>query len=76
MYQNAAIELNEQNLQQVIEQSMQTPVAINFWAPSMPDTLEVTATLEKLAREFQGQFILATLNCETQQMVASQLSLK
>lgn len=76
MYQNTALEINEQNLQQVIEQSMQTPVVISFWAPSMPETLEVNATLEKLAREYQGQFILASLNCETQQMVASQFGVR
>ena len=63
MYQNTALEINEQNLQQVIEQSM-------------PETLEVNAMLEKLAREYQGQFILASLNCETQQMVASQFGVR
>ncbi|CEO38398.1 co-chaperone YbbN [Photobacterium kishitanii] len=76
MYQNVALELNEQNLQQIIDQSMQAPVAISFWAPSMPETLEVNATLEKIAREYQGQFTLATVNCETQQMVASQFGVR
>ncbi|MCD9547841.1 tetratricopeptide repeat protein [Photobacterium carnosum] len=76
MYQNVALELNEQNLQQIIDQSMQTPVAISFWAPSMPETLEVNATLEKIAREYQGQFTLATVNCETQQAVASQFGVR
>ncbi|MCD9538714.1 co-chaperone YbbN [Photobacterium carnosum] len=76
MYQNVALELNEQNLQQIIDQSMQTPVAISFWAPSMPETLEVNATIEKIAREYQGQFTLATVNCETQQAVASQFGVR
>ena len=76
MYQNVAIELNEQNLQQIIDQSIQAPVAISFWAPSMPETLEVNATLEKIAREYQGQFTFATVNCETQQMVASQFGVR
>ncbi|MBY3790369.1 co-chaperone YbbN [Photobacterium carnosum] len=76
MYQNVALELNEQNLQQIIDQSVQTPVAISFWAPSMPETLEVNATLEKIAREYQGQFTLATVNCETQQAVASQFGVR
>ncbi|MCD9546690.1 tetratricopeptide repeat protein [Photobacterium carnosum] len=76
MYQNVALELNEQNLQQIIDQSMQTPVAISFWAPSMPETLEVNATLGKIAREYQGQFTLATVNCETQQAVASQFGVR
>ncbi|WP_064602412.1 thioredoxin family protein [Photobacterium sp. J15] len=76
MYEKLAIELNEQNLQQVIETSMQTPVVISFWAPSMPETIEVNNTLEKIAAEYQGQLVLATLDCETQQMVAAQFGVR
>lgn len=76
MYENLAIELNETNLQQTIEQSMQTPVVISFWAPSMPETAEVNRTLEQIASEYQGQLILATLDCETQQMVAAQFGVR
>ena len=76
MYEKQAIELNEQNLQQVIEHSMQTPVVISFWAPSMPETAEVNNTLERLASQYQGLFVLATLNCETQQMVAAQFGVR
>ncbi|MBC7004124.1 co-chaperone YbbN [Photobacterium sp. BZF1] len=76
MYDQLAIELNEQNLQQVIEQSMQTPVVISFWAPSMPETAEVNQILEKLAASYQGQVTLATLNCEAQPMVAGQFGVR
>ncbi|UTV28371.1 co-chaperone YbbN [Photobacterium atrarenae] len=76
MYENLAIELNETNLQQTIEQSMQTPVVISFWAPSMPETAEVNRVLEQIASEYQGQLILATLDCEAQQMVAAQFGVR
>ncbi|WP_261857868.1 co-chaperone YbbN [Photobacterium sanguinicancri] len=76
MYQNSAIEINEQNLQQVIEQSMQTPVAISFWAPSMPETIEVNALLNRLAAEYQGLLTVATLNCEAQPAVAQQFGVR
>ncbi|MGF1759600.1 co-chaperone YbbN [Photobacterium sagamiensis] len=76
MYENLAIELNEQNLQQVIEQSMQTPVVISFWAPSMPETAEVNALLEKITAQYQGQLVLATLDCEQQQAVAAQFGVR
>ncbi|WP_299021439.1 co-chaperone YbbN [uncultured Photobacterium sp.] len=76
MYEKLAIELNEQNLQQVIETSMQTPVAISFWAPSMPETVEVNNILEKIAAQYQGQLVLATLDCESQQMVAAQFGVR
>ncbi|KLV09306.1 hypothetical protein ABT56_03720 [Photobacterium aquae] len=76
MYEHIAIELNEQNLQQVIEQSMQTPVVISFWAPSMPETAEINQMLEQITRQYQGQLILATLNCEAQPMVAGQFGVR
>jgi len=76
MYEKLAIELNEQNLQQVIEQSMQTPVAISFWAPSMPETIEVNNILEQIASQYQGLLVLATLNCESQQAVAAQFGVR
>lgn len=76
MYEKLAIELNEQNLQQIIEQSMQTPVVISFWAPSMPETAEVNNILEKIAAQYQGQLVLATLDCESQQMVAAQFGVR
>lgn len=76
MYEKLAIELNEQNLQQIIEQSMQTPVVISFWAPSMPETVEVNNILEKIAAQYQGQLVLATLDCESQQMVAAQFGVR
>ena len=76
MYEKLAIELNEQNLQQVIEQSMQTPVVISFWAPSVPETAEVNALLEKITAQYQGQLVLATLDCEQQQAVAAQFGVR
>ncbi|KKC98982.1 MULTISPECIES: co-chaperone YbbN [Photobacterium] len=76
MNDKLAIELNETNLHQVIEQSMQQLVVISFWAPSMPETAEVNTLLERLAAQYAGQFVVATLNCETQQMVAAQFGVR
>ncbi|MCW8331640.1 co-chaperone YbbN [Photobacterium sp. SDRW27] len=76
MYEKLAIELSEQNLQQVIEQSMQTPVVISFWAPSMPETVEVNNILEQITAQYQGLLVLATLNCESQQAVAAQFGVR
>ncbi|WP_273857433.1 co-chaperone YbbN [Photobacterium sp. GSS17] len=71
-----SIELNEQNLHQVIEQSMQTPVVISFWASSMPETAEVNHLLERIVASYQGQVVLVTLNCEAQPMVAGQFGVR
>ncbi|MGF1687158.1 co-chaperone YbbN [Photobacterium japonica] len=76
MYEPLAIELNEQNLQQVIEQSMQTPVVISFWAPSMPETREINHLLENIVASYPGMLTMATLNCEAQPMVAGQFGVQ
>lgn len=77
MLQQAPItDVNESNLQQVLEQSMQVPVLFYFWSARSQHCQELTPVLEKLAGEYQGQFVLAKLDCDEQQMVASQFGLR
>ncbi len=77
MLQQAPItNVNESNLQQVLEQSMQVPVLFYFWSARSQHCQELTPVLEKLAGEYQGQFVLAKLDCDEQQMVASQFGLR
>lgn len=71
-----AIDINESNLQQVIEQSMMQPVVFYFWSPQSPHCQALGITLDKLAAEYAGQFTLAKVNCDTEQMVAAQFGLR
>ena len=71
-----AIEINESNLQQVIEQSTTQPVVFYFWSQQSPHCQALGATLDKLAAEHAGQFTLAKVNCDTEQMVAAQFGLR
>ncbi len=70
------IAITEQNLTQVIEQSMLHPVVINFWAPSVPESIEVNHHLEKIAASYPGLMTLAVLNCEEQMMIAQQFGVR
>ncbi len=70
------IDVNESNLQQVLEQSMQVPVLFYFWSARSQHCQELTPVLEKLAAEYRGLFLLAKLDCDEQQMVASQFGLR
>nr|WP_086941062.1 co-chaperone YbbN [Thaumasiovibrio occultus] len=76
MMNPATIELNEQNLGQVIEQSMQMPVFISFWAPSLPESVETHKLLEQLLSGYQQYIQLASLNCEEHMMVAQQFGIQ
>lgn len=70
------VELNEQNLRQVLEGSMQTPVLIHFWAPMSEESAQVIPDLQMLAQQYNGAFTLALLNCEQEQAIASQFGVQ
>jgi len=70
------VDINEQNIQQVLQQSASLLVLFYFWSEKSPQCQELTITLDKIANEYQGKFILAKLNCDEQQMLASQFGLR
>lgn len=69
------VNINESNLQQTLEQSMTTPVLFYFWSERSQHCLQLTPVLEKLATQYNGQFILAKLDCDAEQMIAAQFGL-
>ena len=71
------IELTLDNFQQVlVEGSQQQPVMVAFWAPSDPVSQQLMPLLETLASARQGQFVLARVNVEADQMLAMQFGVQ
>lgn len=70
------VNITEANLQQTLEQSMTTPVLFYFWSERSQHCLQLTPVLESLAAQYNGQFILAKLDCDAEPMVASQFGLR
>ncbi|MFH7827124.1 co-chaperone YbbN [Kluyvera chengduensis] len=70
------VNITEANLHQTLEQSVATPVLFYFWSDRSQHCLELTPVLENLATQYNGQFILAKVDCDAEQMVASQFGLR
>ncbi|MFY0989301.1 tetratricopeptide repeat protein [Halomonas sp. C05BenzN] len=70
------IDVDTSNIQQLLETSMQVPVLLECWAPWCEPCKNLMPVLEKLAREYQGTFILAKLNIDENQEIAAQLGVR
>ncbi|EOC1345191.1 co-chaperone YbbN [Cronobacter turicensis] len=76
MSEQNIINLSEANLHQVLEQSMNVPVLFYFWSDRSQHCQQLTPVLEKLANQYQGQFILAKVDCDNEQAIAAQFGLR
>ncbi|MFU0911449.1 co-chaperone YbbN [Kluyvera intermedia] len=70
------VNVTEANLHQTLDQSASIPVLFYFWSERSQHCLELTPVLESLAAQYNGQFILAKVDCDAEQMVASQFGLR
>jgi putative thioredoxin len=70
------INITEANLHQTLEQSVTAPVLFYFWSARSQHCEQLTPDLESLAAQYNGQFILAKVDCDAEQMLASQFGLR
>nr|VFK53417.1 MAG: thioredoxin [Candidatus Kentron sp. TUN]VFK54401.1 MAG: thioredoxin [Candidatus Kentron sp. TUN]VFK55476.1 MAG: thioredoxin [Candidatus Kentron sp. TUN] len=66
-------DVNEENFSEIVlEGSHRVPVLVDFWAAWCAPCKMLTPILTKLAKEFNGSFIVAKVNTDEQQQLASQ----
>ena len=70
------VDINEQNLTEILQQSLEKPLVINFYAPTHKESADFLVQLEQVAEQYQGQFVLGKVNCEKEQMIAAQFRIQ
>ncbi len=73
---SSVIDINQdQFLEEVVEKSKTTPVIVDFWAPWCGPCKQLTPTLENVVNRKNGKVILAKINVDENQGIASQLNI-
>lgn len=69
------IQLTPENIQQVLaEQSADKLVLMTFFSAQQPECIEQANILSALAHSYKEHLLIATVDCDTQQALASQLA--
>jgi len=70
----AVFDVTAKNFQtDVVERSRQVPVVVLFWADQLPPAKDMRRTMETLAGQYQGKFVLALSDVSRDQQLAQSL---
>jgi putative thioredoxin len=71
------VDITLENAQQLlIDESFKRPVVVDFWADWCAPCKSLMPILEKLATQFNGAFLLAKVNADEQNVIASQFGVR
>ena len=74
---NNIIDVTEVDFEnKVLEESLKRLVVVDFWAPWCEPCKQLTPVLEKIISSFQDKIVLAKINIDENQQIASQLRIQ
>ncbi|MCL1125385.1 tetratricopeptide repeat protein [Shewanella surugensis] len=68
---DTVLELTKENIQEIVDASMQQVVVLGFWAEQSPESVDLGQVLTHIAQQQAGRFILARINCEIEIEIAN-----
>lgn len=77
MVQTNIVDITQENAKALlVDESYVRPVVVDFWAEWCGPCKSLMPILEKLANEYSGDFLLAKVNADEQQMIAGQFGVQ
>lgn len=71
-----AVDVTEQNFQDLLESSMSAPVVLVFYSPTRsPESADLAADLQVLSNEFEGKFLLGKVDIDTAASIAQAMQI-
>ena len=71
-----AVDVSDQNFQDVLESSMSAPVVLVFYSPTRsPESASLAADLQTLANEFEGKFLLGKVDIDAAPSIAQAMQI-
>jgi putative thioredoxin len=65
-----AVDITAENFQTEMQRSVSVPVVLCFYSAQSPESVDLAATLDRLADEFAGRFLLAKVDVDASPQVA------
>jgi putative thioredoxin len=62
--------------QDVLQRSTEAPIVVSLWAEQSPSSVQLNQTLERLAGEYAGRFVLARLDVYANPVLAQQFGVQ
>lgn len=73
MTDSFVVDVDERNINDVLQQSMQVPVLLDFWSATNEDSTALEPVLASLVQLAQGKFLLARVEADAHPQITQQL---